>query len=98
MPAALSWITTLAAIYGVAWIVAESKISYPLRREVAAALGPESFVLALLECPVCQSFWYGLAAGFFILRLGLWLSLAFSLVAVTSSAVLWNLTLGGEPK
>jgi len=98
MPGPLSWISALAAIYGLAWIVAESKLSYPLRREVANTLGPSSLVLILLECPVCQSFWYGLAAGFFILRLGLWLSLAFSLVAVTSSAVLWNLTRGGEPE
>lgn len=92
MPGPVSWIFTLAAIYGIAWIVAESKISYPLRREVANTLGPESLVLTLLECPVCQSFWYGLAAGFFILHLGFLLSLAFSLVAVTSSAVLWRVT------
>jgi len=96
MSSAATWIGTLAAVYGLAWIVADSKLSYPFRRQVASTFGADSLLLALLECPVCQSFWYGLAAGFFFLNLGLWLSLAFALIAVTSSAVLWRVTREGQ--
>ena len=92
----IAWVGTLAAIYGLAWIVAESKLTFPLRREVANTLGADSLILVLLECPVCQSFWYGLAAGFFFLRLGFWFSLAFALVSVCSSAVLWRVTQEGQ--
>jgi len=88
----LTWIVTLAACYGLAWVVAESKISYPLRREVAHVLGQESAFLALLECPVCQSFWYALAAGYFIIRMGFWHSIVFAMVSITTSAVLWRTT------
>jgi len=91
-----AWIATLAGVYGLAWIVAESKLSFPFRREVASAFGADSLFLALLECPVCQSFWYALIAGFFFLGLGFWLAMGFALVAVCSSAVLWRVTREGQ--
>jgi len=55
---------TSLGVFGVSWIIADSKISLPFRRVVAAKLGPESLFLALLECPPCLSFWLGLAAAF----------------------------------
>ncbi len=51
-------------VFGVAWIIADSKISLPIRRVVAARFGAESLFLALLECPPCLSFWLGLGAAF----------------------------------
>ena len=52
------------AVFGVAWIIADSKISLPVRRLVAKLLGDDSLFLALLECPPCLSFWLGIAAAF----------------------------------
>jgi hypothetical protein len=56
-------VAVAVAVFGVAWIIADSKISLPFRRFVAAQLGAESLLLSLLECPPCLSFWLGLAAG-----------------------------------
>jgi hypothetical protein len=53
-------------VFGVSWIIADSKISLPFRRFVAAQLGADSLLLTLLECPPCLSFWLGLASAFLL--------------------------------
>jgi hypothetical protein len=55
---------TALSVFGVSWIIADSKISLPFRRLVAAKLGADSLLLTLLECPPCLSFWLGLGAAF----------------------------------
>lgn len=70
----------LLAVFGVAWVIADSKISLPFRHRVADQLGFESLFLTLLECPPCLSFWIGLGGGL-IAGLGLRaVSLAFACV------------------
>jgi len=51
------------SVFGVSWIIADSKISLPIRRVIAKKLGAESLFLALLECPPCLSTWLGLGAS-----------------------------------
>jgi len=53
-------------VFGVSWIIADSKISLPVRRLVAKMLGADSLLLTLLECPPCLSFWLGLGAAFLL--------------------------------
>ena len=66
MPTAAEFIVIALAVFGVAWIIADSKISLPARRLVAKHLGAESLFLTLLECPPCLSFWLGLGAAFLL--------------------------------
>lgn len=54
------------AAFGVAWIMADSKISLPARHWVVSKLGSESLLIQFLECPPCLSFWLGLAWGIFV--------------------------------
>jgi hypothetical protein len=73
-------------VFGVAWVIADSKISVPFRR--AEVFGEDSFVLALLECPPCLSFWLGLFSG---LGLGLGLaSVALGFVSTAFSVIAWT--------
>jgi hypothetical protein len=58
--------STALSVFGVSWIIADSKISLPFRRFIAAKLGADSLLLALLECPPCLSFWLGLATAFLL--------------------------------
>lgn len=50
---------TAGAIWGAAWVIADSKLTLPVRSALASRFG-ESWLLSLLECPACTSFWLGL--------------------------------------
>ena len=78
------------AVFATAWIIADSKISLPFRRFVAARLSNDHLLLDFLECPPCLSFWLGLAVGLGIFRLGL-ASIALALVCVTVSLIFWRI-------
>jgi len=52
------------AVFGIAWIISDSKISLPVRVAIAKRLGTESALVTFLECPACLSFWIGLGVGF----------------------------------
>ena len=80
MPAPFATLFALGAIWGVGIAVADSKPTLPLRLWVVKKYGEQSLLLAFLECPACQSFWYGLIAGFFIFHLG-FTSLAFAFLS-----------------
>lgn len=64
------------AAFGLAWIIADSKASRPVRRLVAYFAEHEaasratrviaSLVLALLECVACLGFWIGLVVGWYL--------------------------------
>lgn len=62
----ISLLLTLLALYGLAWVLAESKISLPVRNELEVKGNVGRFVLALMECPACFGFWEGLVAGSFV--------------------------------
>jgi hypothetical protein len=93
MPILSRIIVICMAVFGCAWIIADSKISLPLRKWIASWSGEQSIILMLIECPPCLSFWLGLATG-----IGLGLGFyAFPLALVTTcfSVVIWAL-IGGE--
>ena len=76
------------SVFGISWIIADSKISLPIRRAIAAKLGLESLFLALLECPPCLSFWLGLAAAYLLH----WMAFAVVLAPLCTavSLLLWS--------
>lgn len=66
----LQW-TEFLFHFGLAYVLAASKISLPFRALLATwaefkyMLWPVAkFVLALIECPACFGFWSGLTAGY----------------------------------
>ena len=77
----------LLVIFGLAWVIADSKISYPLREWVGAR---SSFLLDLLECPACLSFWLG-AASALLSGWGFVRSITFGFAATGCSLVLFLL-------
>ena len=66
LPSLSDAVTISLAVFGVAWIIADSKISLPVRKAIATRLGADSLLLTLLECPPCLSFWLGIAAAFLL--------------------------------
>lgn len=81
------WILTWAAIWGASWVIADSKISLPVRFWVAERTRLH-WLLDLLECPACLSFWIGLAVAFLLLDLR-WLAIPFALASCGISLVLF---------
>ena len=79
----------ILGIFGIAWVIADSKISLPLRKIVAAR---SIWAVTLLECPACLSFWFGLAAGFGM-RLGAE-AILFAFACTATSLVLYSLAGG----
>jgi hypothetical protein len=75
-------------VFGVSWIIADSKISLPARRLAAKTLGADSLLLTLLECPPCLSFWLGLGAAFLLH----WASFAIVMAPLCTavSLLLWS--------
>lgn len=80
MPTPFATIFALGVIWGLAIVVADSKVSLPLRVWIVAKTGEEGWPIKFLECPMCQSFWYGLLAGLFVFRLG-FAALAFAFLS-----------------
>lgn len=88
------------AIFGASWIIADSKISLPVRSWIAGyrptvpppvAYAVPRFrlwLLDLLECPACLSFWIGLVVAVVFLDL-LWLAIPFALASCGISLVLF---------
>lgn len=80
------------SVFGLAWVVADSKISLPFRRIVAQRIGDASLFLTLLECPPCLSFWLGLTVG---LTIGLGLgAIGLAFVCVAFSLLAWSFVQG----
>lgn len=86
----VNYVFALLAIWGAAWVIADSKISLPVRLGIFNAkwIPMRLRILDFLECPACTSFWMGLAVGVLFLRLG-WFSIAFGLMACGVSLVLF---------
>jgi hypothetical protein len=74
-------------------VVADSKPTRPLRAWVVSKTGEHGVPIQLLECPACQSFWYGLLTGIFILHLGAG-SFPFALLAYAVSILLTHVVTG----
>ena len=66
MPSLSATFYTCLVVFGMAWIIADSKISIPVRKWIAGRVGEKSLFLTLIECPPCLSFWLGFFAGTFI--------------------------------
>ena len=79
------------AVWGAAWALADSKISLPARKALAARFG-ESWLLALIECPACTSFWLGLLYSVFVVHLLAPLCYAFAFFTMGLSFVLASWT------
>lgn len=67
-------IVYLFAVLGFAYVIGQSRISLPFRILLAGAEGNRAFafrqwLVNLVECPSCASFWVGLLAGPFLLSL-----------------------------
>jgi hypothetical protein len=87
MPILSTIIVICMATFGLAWIIADSKISIPFRTWIARHTGEDSIVLMLLECPPCLSFWIGL---FFGIGYGLGLySILIAFVTTCFSVIAW---------
>lgn len=82
----------LASI-GAAYIVGKSEISYPVRRGLVAIR--LSWLVAMLECPVCFGFWFGLAAGWWLNPLAIGARPALATALVTAGMNLITARLGG---
>jgi hypothetical protein len=81
------------SVFGLAWIIADSKISLPIRKKIAAQVGEASLILTLLECPPCLSFWLGGIVGV-VMGLGLG-AVGLAFVCVAFSLIAWSFV-GGE--
>ena len=77
------------AVFGVAWIIADSKISLPVRRRIAAAFGEDSFFLTLLECPPCLSFWLGFGMGL-VLGYPIFTTIVLAPICTATSLLFWS--------
>ena len=93
LPPPYHLVFTLGVVWGLAWVIADSKISLPFRRFIAETTGEDGWPVRLLECPACLSFWLGLGAGGF-LHMGFWGAIALGLFACGISIVLAALTIG----
>jgi hypothetical protein len=88
LPSLSQAMTIALAVFGVAWIIADSKISLPVRRFVAKQLGDASLFLMLLECPPYLSFWLGLGAAFLVNQP--WLAVVLAPLCTAVSLLLWT--------
>lgn len=88
MPSLANTLLYALGCFGLAWVIADSKISLPIRVWIMAKTG-EGPLLMLLECPPCLSFWIGLFTGIFLLHLG-FISIPFAFVCVAISLLLWT--------
>jgi hypothetical protein len=85
----MSYALAILAVWGLAWIIADSKISFPIRGWISLRGPPWStLVLSFLECPACTSFWFGLATAILFLDLR-WLAIPFALASCGTSLVLF---------
>ncbi len=86
-----TYLFALLAIFGLAWIIADSKISYLLRLKIAQSRYWQ--LNTFLECPACTSFWIGLVTGAWMVSGSpLWVivhSIAFGLASSGSSLLLF---------
>jgi len=89
LPSLSSLLIIAISAFGLAWVIADSKISLPGRKIIAGKLGPDSLFLAFLECPPCLSFWIGLGTGIFLLHLGFF-SLLIAFFCTAISLILWT--------
>ena len=93
MSTADAWISAWIAIFGAAWILGHAQISLRVRlllggtREAPRG-GIGTWLVDLVECPACCSFWLALCAGWFVLDLRRWPFIAFVLCSVAVSFVL----------
>jgi hypothetical protein len=79
----------LLAVWGASWILADSKISFPIRlRIMASRFRYANALLTFLECPACTSFWLGLITAILFLDLR-WLAIPFALASCGTSLVLY---------
>jgi hypothetical protein len=85
----MSYVLAILAIWGLSWIIADSKISLPIRLWISLR-GPPwgTRALSFLECPACTSFWFGLATAILFLDLR-WLAIPFALASCGTSLVLF---------
>ena len=59
-------ITYALSVFGLTYIVGQSKISLPVREFLANTRNVLLvFLIDLVECPACASWWIGLIHGFF---------------------------------
>lgn len=87
----MTWILAWLSIFGASWVVADSKISLPVRLWIAGSTLNARFrgwLLDLLECPACLSFWIGLAVAIGILGLR-WLAIPFAFASCGISLILF---------
>src|SRR3990172_5118683 len=92
LPPPYHFIFALGVVWGLAWVIADSKLSLPLRLAVVARSGEDGFWIKLLECPACLSFWLGIAAGGFM-HMGFLGAIAFGIFACGISFILAALTI-----
>ena len=94
MPSLSAILIVALTVWGLAWIIADSKISFPVRVAIAETLGKDSIFLTLLECPPCLSFWLGL--GISVLS-GLKLfSIAMAFICTGFSLLCWTYVEGNR--
>jgi hypothetical protein len=91
-----SLLLLLGSTWGIAWVIADSKLSLPVRRQLAEIRGENSLLVQLLECPACMSFWLGTASARFVANLPLFPAILFGFVACGLSFVLAALTGVGQ--
>jgi hypothetical protein len=94
LPPPYHFIFALGVVWGAAWVIADSKLSLPLRDWAADTFGEDGRIVQLLECPACLSFWLGLGVGLFGLDMSLLFSIMFGLFACGISIILAALTIG----
>jgi hypothetical protein len=93
LPPPYHFIFALGVVWGLAWIIADSRASLSFRDWVADTFGEESRAMHLFECPACLSFWLGLAGGGFM-HMGFFGAIAFGIFACGISFILAALTIG----
>jgi hypothetical protein len=93
LPPPYHLIFALGVVWGAAWVIADTKLSLPLRDWAADTFGEDGRILQLFECPACLSFWLGLAAGGFM-HMGFFGAIAFGIFACGISIILAALTIG----
>jgi hypothetical protein len=75
--------------FGVSWIIADSKISLPIRHWIVSKVGSESLLIQFLECPPCMSFWIGLFTGFLVYNSAA-IAIVLAPVCTATSIVTWS--------
>lgn len=83
----------LLSLYGFAWAISQSHLTYGLRTWLAAR--GFMWTVTLLECCACFGFWEGLGWGL-ATRSGFPRSIAFGFVVTASNLVLNSIVTRGE--